>query len=169
MTGTDTQLATATAKLRPIVWVDPPISIVSRIRRHIDVPHVSEVAPGVTRIHTTAPPGVTRAGVRNWSRWWSRRAAERHLRSAGLRVAAVISSSPEPVLAAWASSEAPRIYFATDDFVMGAEIAGHVKASRPGCQEPKFAERGCRPGRFTTAGRVTGQCALPSTPISQRV
>ena len=122
--GTDRHLATALGRIRPVVWVDPPVSIVSRIRRRLSVPTTSEVAPGVTRLHPIAPPGVTRPAMRTVSRWWSHALVRRHLRRTGAAVDAVVASSPEPLLAPWRTSSAHRIYFATDDFVAGSELLG---------------------------------------------
>jgi glycosyltransferase involved in cell wall biosynthesis len=132
--GTDVQLATAIGRRRPVVWVDPPVSIVSRLRRRIDVPLVSQVAPGVTRIHPTAPPGVTRPVVRTVSIWWAYALVRVHLHRSGQPVSAVLTSSPEALLTQWRSADVQRIYFATDDFVAGARLlgmsAGHVQRAR---------------------------------------
>lgn len=122
--GTDRHLATAVAHHRPVIWVDPPVSIVSRIRRRLDVPAVSGVAPGITRIHPIAPPGVTRPVLRVLSRWWAHLLLNRYLRQTGLPVAAVVVSSPEPLLVHWRNSPAHRVYFATDDFVAGSGLLG---------------------------------------------
>jgi glycosyltransferase involved in cell wall biosynthesis len=124
ITGTDVQLARAMGKHRPVIWVDPPVSIISRIRRGLDVPTVSEVAPGVTRLHTIAPPGVTRPGVRTISRWWSHALVQHYIRRSGRTIDAVLTSSPEPVLTPWRNRAVRRLYFATDDFVAGAQLLG---------------------------------------------
>jgi glycosyltransferase involved in cell wall biosynthesis len=124
VTGTDVQLARAMGKHRPVIWVDPPVSIISRIRRGLHVPPVSEVAPGVTRLHTIAPPGVTRPGVRTISRWWSHALVQHYIRRSGRTIDAVLTSSPEPVLTPWRNRAVRRLYFATDDFVAGAALMG---------------------------------------------
>jgi len=134
VTGTDVQLARAMGEHRDVIWVDPPVSIVSRVRRGIRVPTVSDVAPGVTRIHTIAPPGVTRPGVRTISRWWSYTLVQRHIRRSGQKIDAVLTSSPEPMLTAWRNTAVRRVYFATDDFVAGADLLGmsqrHAESAR---------------------------------------
>lgn len=125
--GTDAQLAVAVGRTRTVIWVDPPVSIVSRIRRGIEVPAVSQVAPGVTRVHPIAPPGVTRPVIREVASWWSYLLTRHVVRQMQSPIAAVLSSSPEPILARWSSPLVPRIYFATDDFLSGAELLGLSK------------------------------------------
>ena len=116
------RLATALGRRRQLVWVDPPESILSRFRRAI--PMISEVAPGVTRLHSIAPPGVTRPVVRTVARWMAVMLTKTYLRRSGLQVAAVIASSPDPILSHWRNADTHRVYFATDDFVAGAGLMG---------------------------------------------
>ncbi len=127
VSGTDLNLAKALGRIRPVVWVDPPVSIVARIKRNLNVSRISQVSEGVTRIHSTALPGVTRPGVRALAQWRAYRLTRAHLRRLDQGVLAVITSSPEPLLARWKSVRTTRIYFATDDFVAGAGLLGLSK------------------------------------------
>jgi glycosyltransferase involved in cell wall biosynthesis len=128
VSGTDVHLARELGRRRPVIWVDPPVSMVVRIRYGVHTPIVSQVAHGVTRIHPIAPPGMSRPIVRTVSRWWSYALVRHFIRRSGQKVAAVVASSPEPVLAPWRATAVHRIYFATDDFVAGAELLGISKS-----------------------------------------
>lgn len=122
--GTDRHLASALAVHRRILWVDPPVSALARRRRKMTVPRISSVAPGITRLHVIAPPGVGRPVIRVFARWWSDRLVKRKIAMLGGDFSTVIGSSPEPVLAGWRHSPLFKIYFATDDFVAGASLLG---------------------------------------------
>jgi glycosyltransferase involved in cell wall biosynthesis len=122
--GTDVRLATALGRRRQLLWVDPPESILSRLRTRRAIPTVSKVAPGVTRLHYIAPPGVSRPVVRTVARWTVVLLTKAYLRRSGWQAAAVIASSPDQILSHWRHADTHRLYFATDDFVAGAGLMG---------------------------------------------
>jgi glycosyltransferase involved in cell wall biosynthesis len=124
--GTDRHLASALGRREPVLWVDPPMSWIGARRRKVTAARVSTVAPGVTRLRTVAPPGVTRPGIRVLARLLVRRGVRRLLARTGQRARAVVLSSPEPLLPGW--NGVTRIYYATDDFVAGASLLGFTRA-----------------------------------------
>ncbi len=124
--GTDRHLVTALARRRRVVWVDPPMSGVARRRRGVVVPPVSEPVPGVVRVSTTVPPGVSRPGVRRLARLLTSRHAAAVVRRGGHRVDTVVVSDPEQTLPRRPGG-AVRVYFETDDFVAGAGLLGTVE------------------------------------------
>lgn len=120
--GTDRHLVESLGRRLPVLWVDPPMSWVGRRRHGVTVTRLTSAAPGVTRLHTVAPPGVSRPGVRAVSRSLVRRQVRRVLAMYPEPVLAVVATSPEPLLTGW--PDAARIYYATDDFVAGASLLG---------------------------------------------
>jgi len=122
--GTDHQLAMELARHHPVLWVDTPHSVWARWRRGIASRPVEEVAPGITRLVVTGPPGVTRPGVRELGIALVAQTVRRRLRDTSASPLAWIASTTEPVLAAIHPERAPRIYLATDDFVAGAALWG---------------------------------------------
>ena len=120
--GTDRHLAEAIGRHEPVLWVDPPMSWIGRRRRGVVAHRLGPAAPGVTRLHTVAPPGVTRPGIRSVARLLVRRQVRRVLQETGERPRAVVLSSPEPLLPGWRGTT--RIYYATDDFIAGAGLLG---------------------------------------------
>jgi glycosyltransferase involved in cell wall biosynthesis len=122
--GTDHHLAMELARHHPVLWVDTPQSVWARWRRGIMSPPVEEVAPGITRLAVTGPPGITRPGVRELGIFLVARTVRHRLRDSGASPLAWIASTTEPVLAAVHPEGAPRVYLATDDFVAGAALWG---------------------------------------------
>lgn len=123
VTGTDRQLASALAQTRPVVWVDPPMSWLARRRRGISVAPLTLAAPGITRVNTSCPPGVSRPVLRHVARWLTTRHARRAVRPLDTPVSAVIVSSPEQAMPRW-TGDAVKVYYETDDFVAGASLFG---------------------------------------------
>ena len=120
--GTDRRLVEAVAQLAPVVWVDPPMSWFARRRRGVTTPRLSSPCPGVLRVNVVTLPGVGRPVIRSVSRRGVRMVVRRTLRSLHVRPDLVVSSSPEPLLRGWHA--VPTVYYATDDFVAGAELLG---------------------------------------------
>lgn len=153
---------------------------------------ISTVAPGVTRIHPIAPPGVSRPGVRQLSNLWTIVLARLWLARRGVVPSAVVVSSPQALLPSWRSTSARRVYFATDDFVAGAEILGSrtgaarreqernvaaadlvlavtdelaSRLSRPG-KQARVLPNGCDPDRFMMG---TGTGPAPDVRFGQPI
>ncbi len=81
--GTDHRLATQLATQHPVLWVDPPQSAWAGLRHRTRQTPVSEVAPGITRVSVTVPPGVTRPVVREVAAMQVAHAAASRLRQTG--------------------------------------------------------------------------------------
>lgn len=115
------------ARRAHVLWVDPPISVVSPLRRSsswrdLVGPHVRSVAPGILRLTPLAPPGMTRSGVREIVRRTTRSAVRRAVRQSGLPVQAVIVAALVDLLDVVPAGR--RMFYGTDDFVAGAELMG---------------------------------------------
>ncbi len=124
VTGTDKQLVRALSTLRPVVWVDPPMSWRDPRRPGWQERGATLLPDGIIRVRTISPPGVTRPLLREVARWLTQRNARRALRASGYGLEAVLVSTPEQHLPSWTGS-ATRLYFETDDFVAGASLLGH--------------------------------------------
>ena len=123
--GTDRHLATALSRIRPVIWMDPPTSLISRLRTGgPKVDGVSAVAPGITRLHPLAP---------SWGVSYSR---THNCGTLGLHPRAFILAQVRPrgrsrpclfhraSFGTLAEGQRTPIYFATDDFVAGADLLG---------------------------------------------
>lgn len=119
--GTDRHLATALGQLHKVVWVDPPRSMV---RQRVSGVGDSHPAPGVTRLQTTAPPGVSRPILRNIALWLQTRRLRKYLKGRSTNPSAIIASGTEATLAATRSLQGVKAYLATDDFVEAASLWG---------------------------------------------
>ena len=119
--GTDRHLATALGHVRDVIWVDPPASI---LHRSATASGESHPAPGVTRLHSYGPPGVSRPVLRDLARSVQLRGLRRYLKAQGAIPAAVLATGSEPSLAASRRLPGMKVYFATDDFVAAAGLWG---------------------------------------------
>lgn len=123
--GTDLHLATALGRLRDVIWVDPPASM---LRGSATPSGESSPVPGVTRLHSHGPPGVSRPVLRDLARYVQTRALRSHLRRRALTPSAIVTTGSEPTLAAARGLPGAKVYFATDDFVEAADLWGMSKA-----------------------------------------
>lgn len=120
--GTDHRLALGLAEHHPVLWVDPPQSVWANRRNKVRPTRLSEVAPGITRLTVTVPPGVTRPIIREFAVARVARATRRHVRESQATPLAWICSATEPLLPAIGQGAALRIYLATDDVVAAAPL-----------------------------------------------
>jgi len=123
--GSDRRLAEALSKHCRVVWLDPPRSVLEVRRTGRPVSEVSEPYPNIVRLSVTAPPGVTRIGIRRIATWQLGRTLARYLDShPAASSVALVAATTEPVLSALRRPNWKSIYFATDDFVAGASLMG---------------------------------------------
>jgi len=120
--GTDHRLAMGLAEHHPVLWVDPPQSVWANRRNKVRPSRLSEVAPGITRLTVTVPPGVTRPIVREFAAARVALAARRQVRVSRVTPMAWICSATEPLLPTIGLGPAPRIFLATDDVVAAAPL-----------------------------------------------
>ncbi len=137
--GTDHHLARELAKRHPLVWVDPPQSAWANLRRGPGGAPIADVARGITRLPTTALPGVTRPVVRDLAGAQVAGNVRRHLRDIHAEPVAWICSATEPSLSWVGSGAAPRIYLATDDVVAAAPLWGMSTAYLHSAREKNLA------------------------------
>lgn len=130
--GTDRHLVEHLAKRTPVFWVDPPLSLAQAIRRGerrrlLRPVEVTAVGDDITRASVLVTPFPQRLIVVAATAVQMRVGVRMALRSRGIKVQAVVSSSAfTPLrLAPKPAAGGRRIYYATDDFVAGAGLLGH--------------------------------------------
>lgn len=126
--GSERLLATAVNEHLPVLWVDPPVSVVtpSRYRgaagRRL-TPRLERLSAGMVRLTPAALPGWSRPGVRH-STWPLVRAQIRWaLRRLAARPHTVVACSLDDVLTGWPAGTR-RVLYGTDDYVSGAALLG---------------------------------------------
>jgi glycosyltransferase involved in cell wall biosynthesis len=122
----DWHVAEHLSKLSPVLYVDPPASVLGPARQHraaLPNPRLRLQRPGLARLTPIVQPFPSRRGSAGMTaaiaRGYLRRAAAR----LGGQVRAVISGWPQyPVFGT--CGEQVRVYWARDDFVGGAALLG---------------------------------------------
>ncbi len=122
----DWHVAEHLSRLSPVLFVDPPVSVLGSARRHrtgLPNPRLRLQRPGLARLTPAVQPFPSRRGTAGMTaataRWYLRRAVAR----LGGQVRAVISGWPQyPVFGT--CGEQVRAYWARDDFVGGAQLLG---------------------------------------------
>lgn len=129
----DRQLAERLARHVPVIYVDPPLSLVAARRKaefknSVTAPRLRVVAPNLARLTPVVLPGMERPGMSIVTRLLMARAIRRAAQRLGARILAVVESSAlVPVMGQ--CGEQLRVYWAQDDFVGSAELLG-LSASR---------------------------------------
>jgi teichuronic acid biosynthesis glycosyltransferase TuaH len=121
------QLALQLAKYGPVLFVDPPMSYLTRLRKpELAQPLLSarlrQVQPNLARLTPLAPPGLSRPLLRNLTQYATRVAIKRATRRLGGRVKAIIVCSLNPLLRSCPADR--RVLYGTDDWVAGASLMG---------------------------------------------
>jgi teichuronic acid biosynthesis glycosyltransferase TuaH len=123
-------MATALSAYAQILWVDPPLSPLTRARSRYGasrMPHpaLRAVAAGVTRLTPAALPLHTRPLVRVSTAALVRSQIRWAMRKAGLGVPhAVVSCVLADIFKGW-PRPVRRVIYGTDDWVAGARLMGH--------------------------------------------
>lgn len=123
--GTDRRLMTALGAFCPVLWVDPPFSVLTRRRgggRESNRSGFSVVAPGVTRLQTRTSPGASRPALRLVATMILERRIRSMVRRMRLDVAAVIVASPRQRFPR--NIGGTRLLYVTDDWPAGAALMG---------------------------------------------
>jgi teichuronic acid biosynthesis glycosyltransferase TuaH len=122
--GTDRRLATALGAKVPVLWVDPPFSMLTHRRAASDRLRagVDTVAPGVTRLQVLGMPGASRPVLSTLAQLHHGRAIRSALRSWGATARATIVASPRERFPR--NVPGVRLLYVTDDWVAGAGMMG---------------------------------------------
>jgi teichuronic acid biosynthesis glycosyltransferase TuaH len=134
--GTHRMLATALARYAEILWVDPPVSPVTRsdVRYgtgRLPLPRLRPVAERITALYPTVLPFHSRRGIRQTSPVLVRSQISWALRRLGRRPYAVLDGRLGRLLGGWGDG-VRNVLYGTDDFVAGATLMGvaadHLRA-----------------------------------------
>lgn len=127
----DPLLARHLCRRMPVLYVDPPISRMTRLRQPLAAgtlaePRLRVVAPGLARLTPVVLPGPLRPGMTGLTSFLVRRAVRRAVGSMGASVRAVIATRPlVSTLGMW--DEALDVYWAQDDYAGGAAMLGQSR------------------------------------------
>ncbi|MEW2358226.1 glycosyltransferase [Spirillospora sp. NPDC029432] len=123
--GTDRQLAERLAAMAPVLYVDPPVSLLTPLLR----PHLAASLKGpplrregrdLWRLIPRVPPGAYRPGTRRAATALTRRAAREAAAKLARRVTAVVIARYDDLLGAVPGART--VFYATDDLVAGADL-----------------------------------------------
>jgi teichuronic acid biosynthesis glycosyltransferase TuaH len=122
----DRHMAEHLSALAPVLYVDPPISHLTRfnapqVASSLKRPRLRTIAPGIARFTPVAPPKPMSAAMLPLTNWIARRQLRRAVRRLGGRVEAVISTWLL-VDAYGACDERVRAYWWQDDPVAAASL-----------------------------------------------
>jgi teichuronic acid biosynthesis glycosyltransferase TuaH len=136
--GTDRRLARGMQQHARILWVDPPISPATPRRRCFGAtrapwPKLTAQSDRITRLTTTALPGMTRFGVRATTAPLIRAQVRWALRRMDITPFAVVTTNFHDVLGRWGDGVVSALH-GTDDFVAGADLM-RMSADRLRMQE----------------------------------
>jgi teichuronic acid biosynthesis glycosyltransferase TuaH len=139
----DQHLAERLAKFGPVLYVDPPQSVLTRIRNpHLagamQEPPLRLIAPGLARLTPRALPGKGRPGIRRITEITTRLAVRRAALQLGGSVRAVVAGSLDPMFGCWPSAR--KVLYGSDDFVAGAELMGLSTEWVAGCERARLDE-----------------------------
>jgi teichuronic acid biosynthesis glycosyltransferase TuaH len=120
-------IARQLAGRRPILFVDPPVSLVTAwrdpaIREAMREPRLRLVAPGLARLTPLVQPGMRRPGSIRLTEPLTRLHIRRALRALGARAASRVLASDLVLFEPRAPER--RVLYATDDFGAGAQLFG---------------------------------------------
>lgn len=121
------QLALALCERVPVLYVDPPVSVLTRLRKRSLrgtrlTSSVRFVLPNLARVTPVTVPGVSRPVLRLVAAAMTRRAIRRAVRELGTRVDTLVAASFDDVLDAVPCRL--RVVWGTDDWVAGADLMG---------------------------------------------
>jgi glycosyltransferase involved in cell wall biosynthesis len=124
----DWHLAEHLSRLTPVLYVDPPISRLTRVRKPatagaLDSTRLRLEGPGLARLTPVVQPFPCRPGVTGMTSALTRRYLRRATARLGGRVQAVITGWPQYSVFG-SCGEQVGIYWAKDDFVGGSALLG---------------------------------------------
>lgn len=127
----------------PILFVDPPRSFTTALRdpvarRRFLSSRLTYPQPGIARLITWGPPGITRPGLRAVNAWWLGRSTARARRRLRGSAHALVVASLENLFGC--CDEAVSVLYGTDDFIAGGALMG-VSPSWLRAREPRQIAR----------------------------
>jgi teichuronic acid biosynthesis glycosyltransferase TuaH len=132
--GTDRHIAQALSRSAPVLYVEPPVSALTRLRNPgfaaalSDRPDLETLSPTLARATTRVAPGMSRPVLHRLTGPLverGTRSAVRRLYGRTGMVAAIVSSRATPL---WSAVPARRrLFFATDDLPAGAVLFGEPR------------------------------------------
>ncbi|MFI5937443.1 glycosyltransferase [Actinoplanes sp. NPDC051494] len=129
--GTDRHIADELSRITPVLYVDPPVSALTRLRnaelaQSWNLPPLEVLRPGLARLAPRVTPGMYRPGTHHLvpplMRRAIRRAVDRLHSEPGTPVAALVSTRVENLLGAVPARRT--LFYAADDLVAGADLLG---------------------------------------------
>ncbi len=123
--GTGKHMADRLPRYAPVLYVDPPMSVLTPLRRphlaqSLREPRLRLIRPGLARLTPVVNPGVSRPVLRDLAVAAQRRSMARAVRRLGGSVHAVVGANFDRVFDA--CGEDLRVLYATDDFAAGGEL-----------------------------------------------
>lgn len=128
--GTDRHLAGHLQRSVPVLWVDPPMSVVRAVKggdisRRRGPATPEQVDDNIWRLSLLTPPLPTRTGFSQLARFSMQHTLSRHVLRGDIRVVGVLGTAPHVSLeVVKVKAGVRRVYYATDDFVAGAALMG---------------------------------------------
>lgn len=124
---TDQHVAQRLSSYAPVLYVDPPLSLLSPLRRPnaaaaLREPRLRLLSPTLARLTPLVQPGPHRTGLHWLTQVMVRRAIRRAVEQLGARVRAVVVISQQYVFGV--CGEPHRVLYGTDDYVAGADLLG---------------------------------------------
>ncbi len=140
--GLDRRITKEMERYARILWVDPPISVATSAQRRFGAartirPALSVMSDNLTRLTTTALPGMRRLGVRATTAPLIRAQIRWALRQTGMSPSAVLATNLDDVLGGWGAGVVSALHV-TDDYEAGAELM-RMSATRIRVQERRIA------------------------------
>ena len=123
----DKHIAHRLTDFAPVLYVDPPMSLLTPLRNpHLKAslsgPRLRLIRPGLARLTPITTPGLSRPGLRTVAQAATRRALRRAVRQLGGSVHAVVAASLDDVLGV--CDEDMSVLYGTDDFAAGGSLMG---------------------------------------------
>ena len=120
-------LALQLASRVPVLYVDPPVSWLSPLRKpqlasSVTGPRLRVVRHNLARLTPLAPPGISRPVLRSIAMAATRRAVRQAVGQLGGHVRALVVGSLDPLFGACAADV--KVLYGTDDWVAGGSLMG---------------------------------------------
>lgn len=125
--GTDRHITDRLAHLAPIIYVEPPVSVLTPLRNReyaaaMQGPALVAIRPNLWRLTPRVLPGAQRRGMHRITAVLTRYKVRRAAASLGHRVTAVVVAGYEDLLGGFPGART--LFYATDDLVAGATLIG---------------------------------------------